>query len=115
MPAYSEHGKSGDTGTEKTEVSPSNAKPAVPPYEGRQTTAKPEDQDQGDEARTAGATHPVSDSDYKAPAPGQTAGGATASPADEQPASQMSEAEGEGDRVDAPAHTPGTGRGEQKI
>ncbi len=102
--------------TEFTERPPSDAKPAVPPYEGRQTTAKPEgDSTKGaGGAEVGGAVKPVADSDYKAPAPSETSGGATASPADEQPASQAPETNLDDDRVDAPAHTPGTGRGEDK-
>ncbi|BBX70820.1 hypothetical protein [Mycolicibacterium psychrotolerans] len=42
VPAHDEAGRSGQTGGEKTEMPPSDAEPAVPPYEGRQTTAKPE-------------------------------------------------------------------------
>ena len=69
----------------------------------------------GDEAgaRTAGATAPTTDPDYKSPAPEDTPGGATTSPAQEQPASGGSETDRDDDMV-GPAHTPGTGRGEQK-
>jgi hypothetical protein len=89
VPAHDEHGKSGDIGGDKTERPPTDAEPAVPPYEGRQTAAKPEgDSGEGDEARTGGGVKPVSDTDYKAPSPDETPGGATASPAEEQPASE---------------------------
>jgi hypothetical protein len=115
VPAHDEHGKPEATASAKTEVPPSDTKPEVPPYEGRQTTAKPEGKEaQSEGARTGGAVKPVSDSDYKAPSPQETPGGATASPAEEQPASQMQESEREDDRVDSPAHTPGTGQAEHK-
>jgi hypothetical protein len=108
VPAHGEHGNPGATGSAKTERPPSDVEPAVPPYEGRQTSAKPEGG-----AETGGATRPASDADYKAPPPQETPGGATASPADEQPASQAPETERDDDRV-GPAHVPGVGRGEQK-
>jgi hypothetical protein len=56
---------------------------------------------------------PQTDSGYKAPPPGETPGGATASPAAEQPAEQASEKQGEGDQV-GPSHTPGVGKAEDK-
>jgi hypothetical protein len=102
--------------TEFTSRPPNDVKAAAPPYEGRQTVAKPEgDSTKGSGgAEVGGGVKPVTDSDYKAEAPGQTAGGATASPADHQPASQAPETDRDPDMVDAPAHTPGTGRGEDK-
>src|SRR5581483_4173907 len=42
-------------------------------------------------ANVGGATGPVEDAEYKSPAPDSTPGGATASPADEQPASEAPE------------------------
>lgn len=115
VPAYPEHGKHEATASRMTEQPPRDVKPAVPPYEGRQTSAKPDGgADKGGEARTGGATAPTTDPDYKAPAPGQTPGGATASPAEQQPASQASESDRDDDRV-GPAHMPGTGRGERNI
>jgi hypothetical protein len=92
---------------------PRDVKPAVPPYEDRQKEAKP-DSGKGDDggARTAGAVKPTSDAEPKgSSSPG---GGGTASPADEQPASQAPETDRADDAVDAPAHTPGTGRAEDK-
>jgi hypothetical protein len=87
----------------------------VPPYEGRQTSAKPEGGRGGDEgARTGGATKPVSDADYKSPSPDATPGGATASPAEEQPAAQAPESDRYDDRV-GPAHVSGVGKGENQI
>jgi hypothetical protein len=115
IPDHSDHGKSADTASEKTEYPPTDAKAAVPPYEDRQKTAKPEgDEGESQGARTGGAVKPESDSGYKAPAPDQTAGGATASPAEERPASQVSETQTDDDMV-GPGHTPGTGKGERKI
>jgi hypothetical protein len=115
VPDHGDQGKSGATASEKTEHPPTDAKPAVPPYEGRQTAAKPEgDEGEGQGARTGGAVKPESDSGYKSQAPDQTAGGATASPADEQPASQTPETQTYDDMV-GPGHTPGTGKGERKL
>jgi hypothetical protein len=92
---------------------PQDTKPATPPYEGRQTTASGTAPADTGGARTGGATGPQADSAYKAPAPDSTPGGATASPADEQPA-----AESGGERspdMTGPAHVAGTGRGEDKL
>jgi hypothetical protein len=115
VPDHGDQGKSGATASEKTEHPQNDAKPAVPPYEGRQTAAKPEgDEGEGQGARTGGAVKPESDSGYKSQAPDQTAGGATASPADEQPASQTPETQTDDDMV-GPGHTPGTGKGERKL
>ncbi|WP_197373618.1 hypothetical protein [Mycolicibacterium baixiangningiae] len=62
VPAHSDQGGSAHTGSEKTEAPPSDAQPAVPPYEGRQTTAKPDTGDSGgDDVRTGGAVKPVGD------------------------------------------------------
>jgi hypothetical protein len=100
--------------TEFTNQPPTGTDPVLPPYEGRQTSAKP-DTGRGDEggARTGGAVKPVTDSDYKDPAKSETVGGATTSPADEQPASQMPETD-RGDDAVGPGHSSGTGRGEDK-
>ncbi|OBA99035.1 hypothetical protein A5662_15750 [Mycobacteriaceae bacterium 1482268.1] len=107
------HGE-GDPGfnTKMTNEPPRDVDPAVPPYEGRKTEADATTPESGG-AKTGGATGPTTDSGYKAPAPGQTSGGATTSPADEQPASGGSESDTADDAV-GPAHTPGTGRGEDK-
>jgi hypothetical protein len=116
VPNYGGEGQMPEGATEFTNSPPSDAKPATPPYEGRQTTAKPEgDSTKGSGgAEVGGGVKPVTDSDYKAKAPSETAGGATASPAQEQPASRAPETDKDDDMVDAPAHTPGTGRGEDK-
>ena len=63
---------------------PQDTGAAMPPYEGRQTSAKPVGEEGG-----AASAKPVESSSYKAPAPGSTPGGATASPGDEQPAAQQ--------------------------
>jgi hypothetical protein len=86
---------------------------AVPPYEGRRETADvdPQEKSTKDDAQTAGATGPVTDPEGKAAEPTDTARGAVASPADEQPAEQMPESE-KSDPGVGPAHVPGTPRGE---
>jgi hypothetical protein len=87
----------------------------VPPYEGRRESADmagPEESTR-DDAKVGGATGPVADDEPKAPDPENTDRGATGSPADEQPASQMPETDLDDDRV-GPAHTMGTGRGEDQ-
>jgi hypothetical protein len=93
-------------------IPPQDTKPAIPPYEGRQTSAK--DIGVADDPSTGGATRPEEDSQYRSPKPQGTPGGATASPADEQPASQASETQGDDQGVEAPAQTAGTRRGEDK-
>ncbi|MCT7659482.1 hypothetical protein [Mycobacterium deserti] len=112
VPTHDDGGKP-DFETGFTNEPPKDVEPAIPPYEGRQTTAKPADGgDEGGE-RTGGAVKPVTDTDYKAASPDDTPGGATASPADEQPASQMPESDRDDDRA-GPSHTAGTGRAEDK-
>lgn len=93
---------------------PRDTDPVLPPYEGRQTHAKPEgDAAGGEGGRNEGAAVPTSDPEYKSPAPDATPGGATASPADEQPASEQSETDLDDDSA-GPAHVPGAGRAENK-
>jgi hypothetical protein len=87
---------------------PQHTEPAVPPYEGRQTEAKP-----SGESGVEGGVKPMESSAGKAPAPESTPGGATASPAHEQPAGEQSETDLDDDRV-GPAHTAGTARGEAR-
>jgi len=95
------------------QLPPKDADAAIPPYEGRTQSApiKPSSTQAGGGANVGGATGPVSDPNYKSESPAATSGGATKSPADEQPASQTSESDRDDDRV-GPAHTPGTRRGE---
>jgi hypothetical protein len=85
---------------------------ALPPYEGRQTSAKDIGLAEGSSA--VGAARPEENSEYRSPKPQDTPGGATASPADEQPASQASETQGDDEGVEAPAQAAGTRRGEDK-
>ena len=58
-----------------------------------------------------GGVMTVADPSAKAPDPAETERGATASPADEQPADQMAETEASDPGV-GPAHYPGTTRGD---
>lgn len=109
VPEYDEGGKP-DFETGFTNEPPKDVKPAVPPYEGRQTSAKPAGgRDEGGE-RTAGAVKPIADADSKGSSKGDSG---TASPADEQPAARMPESDRDDDRV-GPSHTAGTGRAEDK-
>ncbi|MCW2686913.1 MAG: hypothetical protein JWR37_1803 [Mycobacterium sp.] len=114
VPAYSDPDQPaayGGTG----EGLPQDVKPPIPPYEGRKTSADTDEgSGGGDDVRTGGATHPVTDPEYKSPKPGDTPGGATASPAEEQPASEGEETGRHAQGV-GPAHTPGTGRAEHKL
>ena len=107
VPSHSgdEEGQYGGPGT----LPPQDTGAAMPPYEGRQTTAKPA----GAEG-TEGGPKPVESSTYKSPAPETTPGGATASPADEQPAAEQPETDLDDDRV-GPAHTPGTTQGQDRL
>lgn len=87
----------------------------VPPYEGRRKTADVDgiEESTKDGAKVGGATGPVEDDERKEPDPAETERGATGSPADEQPASQMPETDLDDDMV-GPAHTQGTGRAEDR-
>ncbi|OBB98738.1 hypothetical protein A5782_23630 [Mycobacterium sp. 852002-40037_SCH5390672] len=89
------------------ESPPQDTGSAIPPYEGRQRTAA------ADAEGTGGATGPVTNPDYKSESPSSTPGGASQSPADEQPAAEMPESDRDDDRV-GPAHVAGTRRGESK-
>jgi hypothetical protein len=96
------------------ELPPQDTGSAVPPYEGRKESATTDSStSRVGGAHVGGATGPVDDPDYKSPRPDATEGGATASPADEQPAAQTSESEGDDEGV-GPSHTSGTRRGESK-
>lgn len=80
----------------------------LPPYEGRSTGAD----FPGDRSSSAGAgTHRAEGEGLTSPDPSSTPGGATASPADEQPASEMPEIEPDDPGV-GPSHLAGTTRGE---
>jgi hypothetical protein len=99
--------------TKFTNEPPGGVESALPPYEGRQTEGTPTSFSEGQGANVGGATGPAVDPEYKSPAPSQTPGGATASPADEQPAAHMSESDTGDDQV-GPSHVPGSRRGEQQ-
>jgi hypothetical protein len=101
----SEEGQVGGTGN----LTPQPTSPAVPPYEGRQTEAKPIGDDGAE-----GGVKPVESPSYKAPAPGTTPGGATASSGDEQPAAEQPETDLGDDRV-GPTHSAGTSRDEKRL
>ncbi|HVM26517.1 MAG TPA: hypothetical protein VM433_02470 [Mycobacteriales bacterium] len=111
-----------DMGGGRSQRGPSTSVPGeqepggvVPPYEDRKDTAEP-DQEGGsvrDGARVGGATGPISDDEFKAPSPSDTAGGRTASPADEQPAADMPDGPSAESGEDRTAHTPGTPKGER--
>jgi len=62
-------------------------KPA-PPYEGRRESGEVDDERKGrrEGAEVGGATGPVESDERRAPDPADTAGGASASPSDENPA-----------------------------
>jgi hypothetical protein len=100
-----EEGQVGGAGN----LTPQATAPAVPPYEGRQTEAKPPG-----ETGAGGGVKPAESPGYKSPAPEATPGGATASPGDEQPAGEQPETDLGDDRV-GPAHSAGTSRGEKKL
>lgn len=87
----------------------------LPPYEGRRESAEVDGKEEStkDDAKVGGATGPVEDDERKAAEPADTSRGATGSPADEQPASDMPETDLDDDRV-GPAHTEGTGPAEDK-
>lgn len=93
-------------------IPPQDTGSAIPPYQGRRTSGNIGGQT--DDPGTGGATQAEEDSEYRSPTPADTPGGATASPADEQPASQASETQGDDDGVAAPAQATGTRRGEDK-
>lgn len=87
----------------------------VPPYEGRKTSAEP-DQEGGtsrDGVRVGGATGPVDDDRPKADDPSDTPGGRTASPGDEQPAASMPDGTSAEQGTDTGSHVAGTPKGER--
>lgn len=87
----------------------------VPPYEGRKESADVDSQEQStkDGAKVGGATSPTEDDEMKAEEPEETERGATASPADEQPASESTTTDTDPD-VTGPSHTEGTRRAEDQ-
>lgn len=92
---------------------PQNTDSVLPPYDGRQTQAKPESEAGEAGGKNEGAAVPTTGGSYRSPAPESTPGGATASPADEQSASEQPETDVNDDRV-GPAHVPGAGQAENK-
>jgi hypothetical protein len=112
VPAHDDGGKP-DFEHGFTNEPPKDVEPEIPPYEGRKTSADSGDSTRQSGANTGGAAAPTTDPDYKSPAPDDTAGGATASPAQEQSASQMPETDRDDDAV-GPAHAAGSGRAEDK-
>jgi hypothetical protein len=113
VPSHGDASEDPGFNTKFTNEPPHDVDPAVPPYEGRKTEADSGASTEAQGARTGGAAAPTTDPGYKAPAPGQTPGGATASPADEQPAAEQPESDTADDSV-GPSHVPGTGQGENK-
>ncbi|GAA3707669.1 hypothetical protein [Streptomyces tremellae] len=89
---------------------------AVPPYEGRRKRADVEGAAErgGNTPRKGGATGPVEDGSMKASEPRRTPGGATGSPADEQPARRQRSGREPDDEGTGPAHQRGVGRAENK-
>jgi hypothetical protein len=92
----------------------------VPPYDGRREQATDVDEERrppAADANVGGATGPVraDDDQLTSEEPSETPRGSKASPADEQPAADMTPTGSSDDEaVDLPTHTPGTGRGEEK-
>jgi hypothetical protein len=86
----------------------------TPPYEGRRVQADLDDTGpQAADANVGGATGPrPAEPGLTSGDPEQTPGGATGSPADEQPAAEH----GGGGQDDGtgPAHTPGVSKGEEQ-
>ncbi len=92
---------------------PASGDRPIPPYEGRRESADVDGEEElrRDDANVGGATGPVESDDQKAPEPADTDRGAVASPSDEQPAADTPSGE-PGEAATGPAHTEGTGRGE---
>lgn len=88
----------------------------VPPYDGRQESADIDGPEEGtnDRAETGGATGPVQGDEVVSPDSDDTEGGATASPADEQPGAEQPETDLDPDVTTGASHEPGTGRAEDK-
>ena len=87
---------------------------SVPPYDDRKETADSGEGTASDDASTAGAAAPASGDEPAEPVPEETEGGATASPADEQPAQEESDDPGAGTGETGPSHSAGAGRAEDK-
>lgn len=87
----------------------------TPPYEGRRESADVGGAEEATKGgvKVGGATGPVENDESASGDPDDTPRGAVASPADEQPASEMPETDRDDDRT-GPAHEGGTGRAENK-
>jgi hypothetical protein len=90
----------------------------TPPYEDRRERASDVDEEGRPpeaDVNVGGATGPVraEDAELTSEDPSQTPRGAHASPADEQPASEVTATEPDEGGVDLTAHTPGVPRGEE--
>ncbi len=94
-------------------VDPDDGTRAIPPYEGRRTSAdvSGEEEMRKEGANVAGATGPVESDEMKAPDPQDTERGRHASPAVEEPASEAGDEE-PADEGTGPAHYSGTTRAE---
>ncbi len=100
-----------------TEVDPGDS--AVPPYEGRKESADVDTAGAGADADTVrdgadigGAERPRQSGETRAPEPQETERGATASPADEQPAAESPQDEPDPEQGTGPAHQTGQERAE---
>jgi hypothetical protein len=88
----------------------------MPPYDDRQKSVEVDSEEKDlhkDGANVGGATGPAVSSDMKSTPKEDTPRGAEASTSDEQPASEMPETDLDPDMT-GPAHTPGTGQGQDK-
>jgi hypothetical protein len=85
------------------------------PYDERKHSADDLDTAAPDaDATVGGATGPRrTDAELTSERPEDTPGGRTGSPADEQPATEFADQEGEAVTATGPAHYPGTSRGEE--
>jgi hypothetical protein len=92
---------------------PDTTNKTVPPYDDRKESGSVGSREEStrEGVKVGGASGPVEDQDMKAADPADTARGAVASPADEQPASQSGGRDEDEGSV-GPAHQPGTVRGE---
>jgi hypothetical protein len=86
----------------------------IPPYNGRTTSsAAADDPNEPDERKQRAATEGAGMASRGASDPSATPGGATASPADEMPAEQVTPTRAQEDPGVGPAHLSGTTRAEE--
>ena len=98
------------------ETAPQDTRPAVPPYEGRRTSADVDtsgDSAHRDGAAVGGATGPVVSDERTGPEPADTPRGAVASPAEERPAADEAETRTSDPGV-GPSHSTGIPRAEDQ-